>query len=102
MTQYDDTNRGVLFRNDRRENDRQPTHTGHINIEGREYWLSAWVKEGQKGKYFSLSAKPKEGAPKQQATAAGAAADYASAKSKPAGAGPAPLDDEIPFAMEWR
>lgn len=91
MTQYDDTNRGALFRNDRRENDRQPTHTGHINIEGREYWLSAWVKEGQKGKYFSLSAKPKDG---QQATRP--------QRTEQRGAGPAPLDDDIPFAMEWR
>ena len=99
MTQYDHAHRGALFRSDRRSSDTHPTHSGSINIEGREYWLSAWVKEGQKGKFFSLSVKPKDG---QQQARPERSDDYASAKSKPAGAGPSPLDDEIPFAMEWR
>jgi hypothetical protein len=52
---------GSLFKNERKEKDTHPTHKGEIKIDGKVYWLSAWVKEGKKGRFFSLSAKPKEG-----------------------------------------
>lgn len=42
---YDNTNRGTLFRNDRKETDRHPDYTGRININGTDHWLSAWIKE---------------------------------------------------------
>ena len=51
---------GSLFANDRRSNDRQPTHTGSCKINGEEYWISAWVKEGAKGRFFSMSFTAKE------------------------------------------
>ena len=60
MTQYDDSNRGALFRNTKRENERQPEYNGSINVDGVDYWLSAWLKEGKNGKFFSLSVKRKE------------------------------------------
>lgn len=60
MTQYDNTNRGVLFKNDRKEQDNHPDYTGKIDVGGVEYWLSAWIKEGQRGKFMSLSIKPRE------------------------------------------
>jgi hypothetical protein len=68
---YDNTNTGMLAANERRTKDTHPTHTGTINIDGREYWLSAWVNEGKEGgklagkKYFRLSVRPKE-APQNQ------------------------------------
>lgn len=65
--QYDDTNRGVLFKNDRKESDKHPDYKGSININGEEFWLSSWIKEGQKGKFMSLSVQPKEQQAKQQA-----------------------------------
>lgn len=50
-----------LFKNTRRENDRQPEYRGDGKDEaGTEYWISAWVKEGKNGKYFSVSIQPKE------------------------------------------
>jgi hypothetical protein len=71
MTQYDNTNRGALFKNDRKETENHPSYKGSINVGGVEYWLSGWVKESAKGKFFSLSVTPKEQqaapAPKQQA-----------------------------------
>lgn len=83
MTQYDRTNSGALFKNDRKERETHADYKGRINVAGQEYWLSAWLKKDRNGRTFmSLSVQPKDGAPKQQATAAGAGAD---------------LDDDIPF-----
>lgn len=60
MTDKKYDNSGALFKNDRRQNDKQPEYSGNLTINGVEYWLSAWVKEGKSGKFFSLSVKPKE------------------------------------------
>ena len=59
---YDNTNRGTLGKNKRREKDTHPEYTGKLNVDGREYWLSGWVKESNGEKFFSLSVKPKEDA----------------------------------------
>lgn len=75
MSNYDNTNSGVLFKNDRREKDTQPTHTGSINIEGVDYWLSAWVKDGKSGKFFSLAVKRKDQAQRQTEPQPAPAAD---------------------------
>lgn len=63
---YDNTDSGVLFKNDRKEKDSHPDYKGSINVGGQEFWLSAWIKTGAKGKFMSLSAKAKEDAPKQE------------------------------------
>ncbi len=52
-------NSGVLFKNAKKERDSQPDYDGKINVEGTEYYLSAWIKEGARGKFMSLSVKPK-------------------------------------------
>lgn len=59
--QYDNTNRGALFKNNRKEQPNHPDYNGTINVGGVDYWLNAWVKEGKKDgrKYFSLSVKEK-------------------------------------------
>lgn len=68
MPDYDNTNRGALFRNEDRKSDKYPEYSGTINVDGREFWLSAWVKEGRKGKFFSLSVKAKDMPPAKQTT----------------------------------
>lgn len=66
MSDYDNTNTGALFKNDTEgKSDKFPPYGGSINVEGTEYWISGWVKDGKKGKFFSLAIKPKdEAAPK--------------------------------------
>ena len=60
MSNYDNTNRGVLFKNDRKEKDTHPDYKGRINADGVEYWLSAWMKDGANGKFMSFLLTPKE------------------------------------------
>ena len=58
-------NGGVLFKNDKKATDQHPDYTGNITIDGKEYYLSAWVNEsaGTGQKYFALKTKPKEDTP---------------------------------------
>ena len=58
MAEY--PNSGILGRNKRKEQPNHPDYTGQANIECVDYWISAWIKEGPSGKFFSLSFKPKE------------------------------------------
>ena len=57
----DNKNSGALFRNDKRATEQHPDYTGNITIEGKEYYLSAWVNESARTgqKYFALKATPK-------------------------------------------
>lgn len=104
MTQYDNTNRGALFKNNRKEQDNHPDYTGSINVGGVDYWLSAWLKEGSKGKFFSISVKPKE----EQRVSTGRHSYQPGGKVQredPISTGRPrndDLDDSIPFAPEFR
>ena|ERR1700744_6233379 len=97
MPEYDNTNKFSIFRNDRKETDKHPDYTGTLNVDGREFWLSAWLREGKKGKFFSGSIKPKE-SPSEwtKSTTPG--------KQTVTSGRPSYLDegDEIPFMCEWR
>ena len=56
MSDYDNTNRGVLFKNDDKKTEKHPDYTGSININGTEHYLSAWIQTSKKGtKFMSLS-----------------------------------------------
>ena len=56
-------NSGSIFKNEKREKETHPNMTGTALIGGVEYWVSAWTKEGAKGKWISLAFKPKEAKP---------------------------------------
>jgi hypothetical protein len=53
-------NSGSIFKNQKKEKDTHPNMTGSALIGGVEYWVSAWTKDGNKGKWQSLSFTPKE------------------------------------------
>lgn len=44
---YDNTNTGVLFKNDKKTSDKAPEYKGKINIGGVEYNLAGWVRKSQ-------------------------------------------------------
>lgn len=61
MTEYDNTNSGMLQRNKKKTEEKHPDLGGVLNVEGVEYWLSGWSRKKQDGSpYFSLKIKPKE------------------------------------------
>jgi hypothetical protein len=60
MTQYDNTNTGVAFKNDRKTEDWQPEYRGSLNVEGVEYWLDLKIRDGKNGKFFSVKLKRKD------------------------------------------
>lgn len=83
MTEYDDTDRGALFKNEDKQSDKHPDYKGNINVGGQEFWLSAWIKTSKKGqKFMSLSVKSKEAKPERGKPAPQPAGDF--------------LDDDLP------
>lgn len=91
MTTYDNTNSGALFKNDRKETASHPDYKGQINVNGVDYWLSAWIKpmkNDPERRFMSLSVKAKE-----------AAAPAPQQRSKPAPAPSTGFDDfdSVPF-----
>jgi hypothetical protein len=74
---------GSLFNNDRKEKETHPDRTGTAKIDGREYWVSGWIKDGAKGKFMSLAFKPKDGKTEERIPG--------SAKT------PVNIDDDVPF-----
>jgi hypothetical protein len=80
---YDNTNRGALFRNDRKQEDNQPDYRGEIDINGVAYRLSGWKRTAKSGTPFlSLAVTPKDVQPD---------------KPKPTASAAAPFDDTVGF-----
>ena len=79
---YDNTNRGALFKNVAKQQESHPDYKGSINVAEDEYWISAWLKTSKDGKkYLSLSVSPKT----------------PQAKPAPVESKSDDFDDELPF-----
>lgn len=88
MTTYDNKMTFTLFRNNRkREGKNDADFTGTlIDKNGEEHWVSAWSKSPKNGgeKFLSASYRPKDAA------------------RAPAPQKRVELDDDVPFAAEFR
>lgn len=81
-------NSGALFKNTDKREDTHADYAGSIMVDGKSYWLNAWLKTSKAGaKYLSLAVKPK-GAP---------AKVDARIKSREESPDAFDLSDEIPF-----
>jgi len=62
MSDYDNTNSGALFKNNtKEEGDNRPDMTGVVDVEGKEYRVSAWSNTSKNGmKYLSLKVSEKQ------------------------------------------
>ena len=60
--QYNDDNKGAIFKNDRKETETQPDYKGNINVlEAGDHWVSLWLNTSKKGQtYFSIKATKKD------------------------------------------
>ena len=67
--QYDSNLNGVLFKNDKDGNEKRPDYKGSAEIEGVQYWVSAWIRDGAKGKFMSMKYEAKEKQQSQQSQA---------------------------------
>ncbi len=90
-------NSGSLFKNDRKNNERQPDYNGNAIINGKTMRISAWIKKSQNGTAFmSLAFEEVNGAYQQNASQ-----QSAPAPQRPASA-PAPVNldtdpSDLPF-----
>jgi hypothetical protein len=80
-------NRGTIAKNTRKTDEKHADISGSINVEGKDYWISGWLRTSgaDGGKFYSLSVKPKE---------ARAAASYSKDK---ANRHIDPADEDSPF-----
>ena len=75
-------NSGVLFKNDKKETGNHPDYKGNLMVDGKEYWLSAWIKEGKTGKFMGLALSPREASTQHNKMASKSVAD---------------MEDDLPF-----
>ena len=74
--QYDDRNRGSIWKNEKKETDKHPDFTGSLNVDGKDYWVSAWKRKpdaSDRAPALSFSVKQKDGKPQSAGAAPKAA-----------------------------
>lgn len=66
--EYDNSNRGAIWPNKKKEKDTQPDFTGSLDVDGVDHWVSAWKRkpgDGDKSPSlkFSIKVKDQQSAP---------------------------------------
>lgn len=58
---YDNTNKGLIAKNDRKTQDSHPDITGSLNVDGKEFFINGWMKKRSSdgAPFYSLAVKPK-------------------------------------------
>ena len=90
MAEYDNRNTFTLFRNNKKTDEKHADFNGTFtDAEGNEYWLNAWSRTPKNGgeKFLGGTVKRKE-----------AKKESAPAKQQQR----VELDDDVPFAPEYR
>lgn len=85
MSNYDDTNKGAVWKNDDKKTANHPDFKGSLNVEGVDYWVSGWLRDPEgnpKAPSLKFSIQKKDAETTRQA-------------AEPANAD---FDDSIPFA----
>lgn len=62
--EYDNENRGSIWKNEKKETEKHPDFTGSLNVNGQEFWVSAWKRrpdQSDKAPALSFSIKAKDG-----------------------------------------
>jgi len=68
MSEYDNTNSGAMFKNDRKKTERHPDRQGQADIMCPEcgavtpFWVSGWLKKAKRTgqQFLSLAFTPKD------------------------------------------
>ena len=66
---FRNTNRGLIWSNDRKAKDANPDYTGSLNVKGEEFLISAWKQEAGNrpgAETLSFSVRPKDKTPVEQ------------------------------------
>ena len=66
---FDDTNCGVLFRNENKQSPKHADYSGSLNAAGLDYWCDGYVRQSSSGrKFISFKLKLKNAQPKAEPT----------------------------------
>lgn len=52
MSDYDNNNSGVLFKNEKEEGSKQPDYKGTAEVNGKQLEIAAWIRTSKTGKKF--------------------------------------------------
>ena len=90
MSNYDNTNSAVLFKNDKKGNEKAPDYKGKGNKDGKDFDIAGWIREGKSGEFISI--KFSEPFKKQEKTER---QEYTSVVNKPVQQ--SNTNEELPF-----